>query len=66
MLLLPDKDRFCIPLGVGHRIKYKFNNAINYYNISTDDPLITYEEYLDIKQQMKKMEQDLNLAMWSL
>ena len=48
------KDRFCIPLGVGHRTTYKYNNAINYYNIKTDNPLITYEEYLNIKQQMKE------------
>ena len=48
------KDRFCIPLGIGHGVLYKYNDAINYYDINTDNPIITYDEYLGIKQQMKE------------
>ena len=58
------KDRFCIPLGVGHLVKYKYNDAINYYNISTDKPLITYDEYLEIKQQMKEKGANFKLNYW--
>ena len=58
------KNRFCIPLGVGHNVTYKYNDAINYYNISTDNPLITYDEYLEIKQQMKEKGAKFKLSYW--
>lgn len=48
------KDKFCIPLGIGHSVLYRYNDAINFYDINTDNPLITYNEYLKIKQQMKE------------
>ncbi len=58
------KNKFCIPLGVGHTVTYKYNDAINYYNISTDNPLITYDEYLEIKQQMKEKGAKFKLSYW--
>ncbi len=48
------KDKFCIPLGIGYSVLYRYNDAINFYGINTDNPLITYNEYLEIKQQMKE------------
>ena len=53
-LLSAYKDRFCIPLGVGYRSLYIENEAINYYGIDTEEPLITYSDYLEIKQSMKE------------
>ena len=47
------KNKFCIPLGIpydGLRIN---NEAIKYYGIHTDEAIMTYNEYLEIKQQMK-------------
>ena len=48
------KNRFCIPLAISHPITFKYNDAINYYNIITDKVVITYDEYLQMKQQMKQ------------
>jgi len=48
------KDKYCIPLGVGYRSTTINNDAINYYGINTDKPIITYNDYLEIKQQMKE------------
>ncbi len=53
-LLSAYKDRFCIPLGVGYRAVYIENEAINYYDIDTEEPLITYGDYLTVKQKMKE------------
>jgi hypothetical protein len=54
-LLSAYKDRFCIPLVLGHNAIGVENEVINYYGIDTDEkPLITYNEYLELKQEMKK------------
>jgi len=48
------KDRFCIPLGVDYLTIVVENEAIEYYDINTSSKsVITYSEYLEIKQQMK-------------
>lgn len=48
------KDKYCIPLGVGYGLIAVYNNAVNYYGIDMEKPIITYNEYLEIKQQMKE------------
>lgn len=48
------KDKYCIPLAIGYRVNSINNDAINYYGINTDRPLITYSDYLSVKQQMKE------------
>ncbi len=48
------KDRFCIPIGIGYRSKAINNLALEYYGINTENSVITYDNYLEIKQQMKK------------
>jgi hypothetical protein len=48
------KNRFCIPLGVNYILKYLKNDIMQYYNIAIDKTIITYTEYLIIKQEMKK------------
>ncbi len=48
------KDRFCIPLGTNYILKYLKNDILQYYNIPNDKTIITYSEYLNIKQEMKK------------
>ena len=53
-LLSAYKEKYCIPLGVGYTSMYINNDAINYYNINTDKTLITYDEYLNIKNLMKE------------
>ncbi len=53
-LLSSYKDRYCIPLGVGYRAVAVNNDVLNYYGINTEKPIITYGEYLEIKQQMKE------------
>ncbi len=49
-LLSSYKDRYCIPLGVGYRAVAVNNDVLNYYGINTDKSIITYEDYLNIKQ----------------
>ncbi len=53
-LLYIYKDKYCIPLGVGYRAVSINNNIMNYYNINIEKSIITYDEYLDVKQQMKE------------
>lgn len=48
------KNRFCIPMGVGYRTMAIRNDILNYYDISTERNIITTEDYLHIKQQMKE------------
>lgn len=48
------KDKFCIPLAIGYRANSMNNDVINYYDINTDKPLITYSDYLSVKQHMKE------------
>lgn len=50
------KDRFCIPLGIVYETFYLENKAMEYYGINTyTNPIITYYDYLEMKQDMKKM-----------
>ena len=53
-LLSAYRDRFCIPLGSQYSANYIETYAIQYYGISTDKLIITYIDYLKIKQEMKK------------
>ena len=53
-LLEAYKDKFCIPLSVGYMVTSDNNDVLNYYNIDADRPLITYNDHLEIKQQMKE------------
>ena len=53
-LLESFKDRFCIPLGVYYGAMDINLDAIKYYDINIDKSLITYDEYLEIKQKMKE------------
>lgn len=48
------KDRFCIPLGIFSSAGYINNDAIQYYEIKLDRKVLTYIEYLEIKQNMKE------------
>lgn len=48
------KDRFCIPLGVYYGAMDINQDLINYYDINIDKALITYDEYMEIKQKMKE------------
>ncbi len=48
------KDNYCIPLGVDYNAIPISNKILEYYNISTKKPIITYDEYLKIKQDMKE------------
>ena len=48
------KDKYSIPLGVNYHVGIINNKVINYYGISTDKPLITYVDYLELKQEMKE------------
>ena len=48
------KDRFCIPIGVGYQSNILNNEVLSYYGISTDRSIITYNDYLDIKQQIRE------------
>lgn len=47
------KDKFCIPLGIPYEGLRINNEAIDYYDINMGETIITYNEYLEIKQQMK-------------
>lgn len=53
-LLKVNRDRFCIPLGSLYGASSIDNKAIEYYNLKPEKPLITFSEYLEIKQEMKK------------
>lgn len=50
------KDRFCIPLGIIYFAADNINNKVmDYYGINTyANPVITYCDYLEIKQEMKE------------
>lgn len=47
------KDRFCIPLGVKYEAISLQNEVMQYYDISTEKTLMTYTDYLELKQAMK-------------
>lgn len=48
------KNRFCIPFGTICFAMYIENEAMKYYEINPDKRLITYTDYLEIKQNMKE------------
>ncbi len=48
------KDKFCIPIGIVYTARSISNKVLEYYNINTDRSIITYNDYLDIKQQIKE------------
>lgn len=47
------KDRFCIPLGISNYTITINNSILDFYGIKLDKSLITYEDYLELKQTMK-------------
>lgn len=47
------KDRFCIPIGIGHTNMIINRSILDYYGIELEKSIITYDEYLQIKQNMK-------------
>lgn len=49
------KDRFCIPLGVAHKVFSIENDVLKYYDINIPErQIITYIDYIQIKQSMKE------------
>ncbi len=49
------KGRFCVPIGINYWVVAINNDAMEYYGIDTSNKrVITYSEYLDIKQEMKE------------
>ncbi len=48
------KNRFCIPAGVGYRAIAINNKIMEHYGISTQRNVISYYDYLELKQQMKE------------
>lgn len=53
-LLSGYKDRFCIPLGVLFSAGYIDNAVMQYYGINHEKKIITFNEYLEVKQRMKE------------
>jgi hypothetical protein len=53
-LLNSYKNRFCIPLELEYFTCYIENDAVQYYGINIEKPLILYTDYLKIKQDMKE------------
>lgn len=48
------KNRFCIPIGVEHFTRYINRDILDYYNMKVEESFITYDKYLEIKQEMKE------------
>ncbi len=48
------KDKFCIPMGVGYQTFGISNEILEQYGISIDKPVILYNDYLEIKQELKE------------
>lgn len=48
------KDKFCIPLGVGYQNFGISNEILDEYDINVDKPVILYNDYLEIKQELKE------------
>ncbi len=53
-LLNEYKDRFCIPIGVNYFTRFINQDILDYYNIEIEESFITYNKYLQIKQEMKE------------
>lgn len=48
------KGKFSIPIGIYYTARPISNKILEYYNINTDKSIITYNDYLDIKQRIKE------------
>lgn len=48
------KNKFCIPFGTSPFVMFINNEAMQFYGINPEKKLITYTEYLKIKQDMKE------------
>lgn len=48
------KNRFCVPLGMGYETIGIDNELLAYYDMDVDKILILYDDYLEIKQQLKE------------
>lgn len=48
------KGKYCIPLAALYHARYIHNDAMKYYDISVEKPIVTYIDYLNIKQEMKE------------
>ncbi len=55
------KDKFCIPIGITNIYTVISRNILDYYGIKLDKSLITYDEYLKIKQKMKEKGAKFNI-----
>jgi hypothetical protein len=53
-LLNIHKNRYCIPLGINCGLRTIDNEILEYYDIKTNKKIITYNEYLEIKQEIKE------------
>lgn len=48
------KDKYCIPLGICNAYQVVNRDILDYYDIKLDKSIITYDEYLNIKQELKE------------
>jgi hypothetical protein len=48
------KDKFCIPIGIKGTYNVIDSKILEYYGIKLNKYIITYDEYLEIKQVMKE------------
>lgn len=54
-LLSVHKGRYCIPLGINYSLRSIENETMKYFDIKKPENLIlTYNEYLEIKQEIKE------------
>jgi hypothetical protein len=54
-LIDANQNRFCIPLGIMYYAEFIDDEAMKYYGIDlSQKPVITYRDYLNIKQEMKE------------
>ncbi len=55
------KDRSSVPMGIGYLSNAINNEVLEYYGINTNRKVITYNDYLDIKQQIREKGGDFRL-----
>ncbi len=60
-LLNINKNRYCIPLAINYSLRTIDNEILDYYDIKTDKKILTYNEYLEIKQKIKEKGAKLKL-----
>jgi hypothetical protein len=48
------KDTFCVPIGIINNFSIINRKIIDYYGIKLEKSVITYDEFLDLKQKMKE------------